>query len=359
MKCTARVFQKALLEWFAASARDLPFRRSPNPYHIYLAEIILQQTRVEQGLPYYERFVKRFPTLEALAQASEQDVLKQWEGLGYYTRARNMHRAAAVIMEQYQGRFPESPELLQLLPGIGKYTAGAIASIAFNKAVPVLDGNVKRALSRLDALDAPIDSPETERLLWKRAAALVPKKSPGEYNQALMELGARLCIPRAPFCSECPVQKQCDAYARNIQDNLPVRTPKKPRPHYAVAVAVIHKNGRYLIGKRPSQGFLGGLWEFPGGRIQAGENAADAVARECREELGVAVRVGGLLAVINHAYTHFRVTLHVYRCTIVKGKPKPNSHTDLRWVVPDDFKTYAFPKGNHKFMHLLAQEGIE
>ena len=354
MKYGVPAFQKALLAWFSAEARDLPWRRTKEPYCVYLAEIILQQTRVDQGLPYYERFLKRFPTVQALAQADEQDVLKQWEGLGYYTRARNMCRAAKMIVEQFDGVFPDSPELLQLLPGIGKYTAGAIVSIAFDKMAPVLDGNVKRVLARIDAIGDVVDLLATETLLWKRATALTPAKTPGDFNQAMMELGARICVPRAPLCETCPVQRHCDAFARGIQETLPKRTPKKKTPHHEVAVAAIRDAaGRYLIGRRPSEGFLGGLWEFPGGKIQTGENAAEALVRECREELGVTVKPGGLVAVAKHAYTHFRVTLHVYRCELVAGTLAPRTHTALEWVEPEAFKEYAFPKGNHKFLHLL------
>ncbi len=353
MRRGLRAFQQALLAWYDAEARDLPWRRTREPYRVYLAEIMLQQTRVDQGRPYYERFVQRFPTVEALAAANEQDVLKQWEGLGYYTRARNLHRAARIIVEQYGGRFPDAPEVLQLLPGVGKYTAGAIASIAFDVPAPILDGNVKRVLARLHHITEPIDLPVADALLWEQAAAMTPRRRPGDYNQAMMELGARICTPKSPFCEECPVQSHCDARALGDQDSLPARLPKKSVPHYETALAAIRRDGAYLIGKRPSEGFLGGLWEFPGGKIQAGESAQDAVIRECREELGVEVKVGGLIAVAKHAYTHFKVTLNVYSCSLAQGEPQPRFHAELRWAQPEEFSALPFPKGNHKFLHLL------
>lgn len=353
MKGSLRTFQQALLAWFDAEARDLPWRRTKDPYCVYLAEIMMQQTRVDQGTPYYERFLKRFPTIEALAKADEEAVLKQWEGLGYYTRARNLHRTARLVVEQYGGQFPESPELLQLLPGIGKYTAGAVASIAFDKPAPVVDGNVKRVLARLNAITQAVDLPATEEVLWAAATALLPAKKPGDFNQAMMELGARICTPKNPNCGECPVQRHCQAYARGIQETLPNRTAKKTVPHYEVVVAAIFRDGMYLIGKRPSEGFLGGLWEFPGGKLQAGETHQQALVRECREELGVQVNVGGLVAVAKHAYTHFKVTLNVYRCAITGGTPEPRTHAELRWVAPEEFDAYPFPKGNHKFLPLL------
>lgn len=354
MRRGLRSFQKALLQWFDAEARDLPWRRGKDPYQVYIAEIVLQQTRVDQGLPYYLRFLERFPTLEALARAEEQDVLKLWEGLGYYTRARNMHRTARLLVEASAGRFPETPELLVLLPGIGRYTAGAIASIAFNQPVPLVDGNVKRVLARLHAIDAPVTGAAADKLFWEKAAALVPVDRPGDFNQAMMEMGARICLPRTPQCAACPVSRHCEARAQQKQMQLPVRPPKKQTPHYPVVVAVIRHHDRYLIGKRPSDGFLGGLWEFPGGRIEAGEHPESALRRECLEELGATVKVGGLIAVAKHAYTHFKVTLHVYRCTIIAGTPAARFHTELRWVTAAQFSDYPFPKGNHKFLHLLS-----
>ena len=349
----APAIRKALLRWFREEARDLPWRKTKEPYHVWLSEILLQQTRVDQGLPYYERFLAALPTLEKLAAASEHDVLKLWEGLGYYTRARNLHKAARQVMEQYGGRLPERAELLQLLPGVGKYTAGAIASIAFNERAPVVDGNVKRVLSRLFNIAQSIDDTAVDKQLWAMADALVPASDPGDFNQAMMELGARICTPKKPDCGSCPVSVECEAWKRGVQEKRPVRKAKKAVPHKEIVVAVIAKDGRYLIGKRPADGMLAGLWEFPGGKLEAGESHQDALRRECEEELGVKVRVGGMIASVNHAYTHLKVTLNVYRCAIEKGKPKSKIHDELAWVTADEFDQYAFPKGNHKFLGLL------
>lgn len=352
-------FQKALLRWFDVEKRDLPWRHSRDPYAIYLAEIMLQQTRIEQGTPYYERFLKRFPTLQSLGQATEEDVLKLWEGLGYYTRARNLFRTARLLMEEYDGVFPKTPDELQRLPGIGKYTACAIASIAFNNVVPVVDGNVKRVLARLNAIEEPINLASTESLFWRMAQSLVPHGRPGDFNQAMMELGARICIPKSPTCPKCPVRRHCDAFARNVQLLLPRTVPKSPIPCHHVAVAVIKsRNGKYLIGKRPSNGFLGGLWEFPGGKINPGEAPEEALRRESLEELSIEIRVDSALATVRHAYSHFNVVLHVYRCTILNGRPRAKVHTELRWVRPEEFSHYPFPKGNHKFIELLREGKI-
>lgn len=349
----AQAIRRALLAWYAAHARDLPWRRTSDPYRIWLSEIMLQQTRVGQGLPYYERFVNAFPSVEALARAGEDEVLKLWEGLGYYTRARNLHKTARTIVEKHGGAFPENAELLQLLPGVGRYTAGAIASVAFGEPVPVLDGNVKRVITRLFDLDACIDEAQTEQDLWRIAESLVSPSRPGDFNQAMMELGARLCTPRKPACEECPVAKWCQARAAGTQLKRPVRKPRKKPPHHEIVVAAIRRDGRYLLGKRPPDGLLGGLWELPGGKLNPGETHQQALARECRQELGVEVAPGGLIATVNHAYTHFRVTLNVYRCKLKEGAPEPRTHTELRWVAPDEFPGYAFPKANHKFLGLL------
>lgn len=350
-----REFRTELLAWFEREARDLPWRRTGNAYHVWLSEVLLQQTRVDQGLPYYHRFLERFPTVHGLAAAPVGEVMKLWEGLGYYTRARNLHRAAQMIVTSHGGVVPNKASLLQMLPGVGKYTAGAIASIAYGEPVPVVDGNVKRVLTRVYDIEEPIDTTATDQRLWALAEGLLPKKRPGDFNQAMMELGARICTPRKPRCTECPVLPACKARANGMELQRPVKKPRKAVPHKEIVVAAIPHGGAYLIGLRPPAGLLGGLWEFPGGKVEPGENHATALMRECREELGVSVKVGGLIATVQHAYTHFRVTLHVYRCILIDGQPAPKTHTELRWATPAEFDQYAFPRANHKFLPLLAQ----
>ena len=348
-----RFIRRALLKWFRKEARDLPWRRTRDPYAVWLSEILLQQTRVEQGLPYYERFMQALPTIESLAAAPEQQVLKLWEGLGYYTRARNLHAAARYIVHELGGHFPDSVDGWLKVPGVGRYTAGAIASIAFDKPAPILDGNVKRVLARVFNIATPVDAAAAQQQLWALAEELVPHVSPGDFNQAMMELGARICVPRGPLCQECPIKAVCTAQAAGVQEDRPVRSPAKRVPHYEVVVAVISRRGRYLLGQRPPGGLLGGLWEFPGGKVQEGESHEQALKREAREELGIAIEVGEQIAVVRHAYSHFRVTLHVYRCTAPKGRPRAKAHTELRWIPPNQLSEYPLPGANHRFLHLL------
>jgi A/G-specific adenine glycosylase len=352
-KDTVRRIRRALLAWYGRNARELPWRSTHDPYAVWVSEIMLQQTRIDQGTPYFTRFIAAFPTVQALAAASEDAVLKQWEGLGYYSRARNLHRAAKTVVSGHEGAFPQTAEGWRALPGVGRYTAGAIASIAFNEPVPVLDGNVKRVLARLFDIAQPIDQSSTEQRLWALVEALVSPRRPGDFNQAMMELGAMVCVPKAPLCTTCPLRKVCRSAARGTQTERPVKRKKGATPHYEIVVAAIEKNGRFLLGKRPPNGLLGGLWEFPGGKVQARETHEQALEREIREELGVDIRVGGLAAVVNHAYSHFKVTLNVYRCTLESGTPQPKSHIALKWVPRAHFDRYAFPKANHKFLDVL------
>ncbi len=345
--------RRALLHWYGRNQRDLPWRRSRDPYHVWLSEIVLQQTRVDQGTPYFERIAAAFPTVHDLAAASEEQVLKMWEGLGYYRRARMLHKAARHIAHTLKGEFPKTAEAWMAIPGVGRYTAGAIASIAYNEAAPILDGNVKRVLARVLDLGLDADQAPALQILWTAATTLVQGKHPGDFNQAMMELGARVCTPRAPQCDACPLARFCESRAAGTQELRPVKRAKSPIPHKEIVVAAIYRDGKYLLGKRPPDGLLGGLWEFPGGKVKAGETHEQALLREVREELGIEVRVGGLIACVRHAYSHFKVTLNVYKCTPIAGRARPNAHTELKWVAKHDFTLYAFPKANHKFIALL------
>jgi A/G-specific adenine glycosylase len=300
----------ALIAWFQAHKADLPWRRTDDPYAIWLSEIMLQQTQVNTVIPYYERFLARFPTVHTLAAAPLDDVLKLWEGLGYYSRARNLHRAAQMIVAEFDGGFPASVEALRKLPGVGRYTAGAVASLAFGSDVPVLDGNVIRILTRLFDIADDVGAAGTRRALWDLAARLIPAGRAGPWNEGLMEFGRRVCTPQSPDCAACPVAEHCSARREGHQLMRPVKQPKTKTPHYDVTAAVImDEDGRVLIAQRPPDGMLGGLWEFPGGKREPGESLTDCLRREIREELAVEIAVGEQIGTVRHAYSHFRITL--------------------------------------------------
>ncbi len=343
-----------LLRWFRRTARDLPWRRTKDPYAIWVSEIMLQQTQVETVTPYYERFLLRFPTVESLASADIDTILKLWEGLGYYSRARSLHRAAGQVVREFGGHLPETREALLTLPGIGPYTAGAIASIAFDQREPLVDGNVTRVLCRLFLIRRNPRQPAVQKKLWQIARSLLPTSHVGHFNQALMELGSQVCVPRGPRCDVCPVRRVCRARIHDLQDQVPVRARRKKIPSYLVAVGVVFRKGRILIDKRKPEGLLGGFWEFPGGKKEPRETLEQALFREVREELGIEIQVNERLATVDHAYSHFRVQLHAFTCTYVSGTPRCRTCTDVKWVYPRSLNRYAFPAANRKIIHLLA-----
>jgi A/G-specific adenine glycosylase len=346
--------RKALLNWYAHSGRDLPWRRSRDPYAIWVSEIMLQQTQVKTVIPYYDRWLTQFPTIAALAAADQQTVLKVWQGLGYYARARNLHRAAQEIVQQYGGRFPTELAEVVKLPGIGQTTAGGILSAAFNQPVPILDGNVKRVLSRLLALETPPN--RAIKLLWDKSAQLLDPEQPRDFNQALMDLGATLCTPRNPACLLCPWRSHCRAYALNRQHELPMTESRSPLPRKSIGVAVIWNDQRQiLIDRRRQDGLLGGLWEFPGGKIEPDETIADCIRREIQEELGIEIEVGEHLITIDHTYTHFHVTLNVHHCQHLSGEPTPIECDEVRWVLPEELDKFPFPKANVQIIEAIRQ----
>ncbi len=334
-----------LLDWYQLNARELPWRGHPDPYAVWVSEIMLQQTRVETVIPYFRRWMEQFPTITELAEASLHEVLAAWEGLGYYSRARNLQRAAQMVVREYGGELPDNAIDLRRLPGIGRYTAGAIASIAFGLDEPALDGNIRRVLARLFDVSEPARSPAGEKRLWDLAAANLPAGQASDYNQALMDLGATMCTPRAPQCSACPLRDICQSAALGIQEQRPVLAAKSPIPHYTVTAGVIRRQGRVLITQRPPQGLLGGMWEFPGGKINPGEDMESCLKREICEELGVEIHVGESLGTYRHAYTHFRVTLFAFCCQLNDGNlPRALQVHDLRWVEPSELNSYPMGK---------------
>lgn len=333
----------------------MPWRETDDSYRIWLSEVMLQQTRVDQALPYYLRFLDAFPTLPDLAAADLDDVLVKWEGLGYYSRARNFYRAVQQVAEQYDGHVPSDYDAFRALPGVGPYTAAAVLSIAFGGPYAVLDGNVIRVLTRVFGVEDNAKKTSTLRRLQATADALLDTEQPGRFNEAMMELGATVCTPRSPACPACPVRTVCTAFAEGDPEHYPNVPKKKPTPHFDIAVAVISDaDGRMLIQQRPEDGLLGGLWEFPGGKREADESLEAACAREVREELGLNVDVGAGFAPIKHAYSHFRITLYAFACTVVSGTPHSDAGRPFRWVTPDELDGYAFPRANRRLIEQLA-----
>jgi A/G-specific adenine glycosylase len=346
-------FRQALLAWFRANARDLPWRRTKDPYAIWVSEIMLQQTQVAAVTDYYNRFMKRFPTVESLARAREDTVLKLWEGLGYYSRGRNLHKAAKLIVRDYAGHLPDTVDELLKIPGIGRYTAGAIASIAFDKPAPILDGNVTRVLCRVYGIDADPKSPPAQKQLWDLAQQLVCTSHPGAFNEAMMELGAMVCTPRSPKCDVCPLNKLCLANHSGRQNELPAKSAKARLPHYTIVAGLVFKADKILIDKRKSEGLLGGLWEFPGGKKEKTETFKHAVAREVKEETGIEVALGKRLCIVRHTYSHFKITLHAYLCDYVSGTARAIDCAAVKWVSLADLEKYAFPAANNAIIKTL------
>lgn len=345
--------RRLLLRWFAANARDLPWRRDRAVYAVWISEIMLQQTQVQQALPYYLRFMERFPTVAALAAAPIDAVLKAWEGMGYYARARNLHRAAGQIMARHGGHFPADAESVRALAGIGPYTAAAILSIAFNQPLAVVDGNVIRVLSRLHAWPGDAKTTSGKKEIQERAQSLLDPAAPGAFNEAMMELGALICTPQNPLCTACPLAACCQALAQGAPEKFPVKSAKKLRPHYQIAAGLIWKKEKLLIVRRPESGLLGGLWELPGGKQEAGEVLEATVAREAAKKLGIKIKVGSFFSRVDHAYTHFSITLHVYHCRHLKGTPYPHEHSDWRWVSIAELDDYAFSRSNRRIIEQL------
>jgi len=320
---------------------------------------MLQQTRVETVIPYFNRWMRRFPTVEALAHASMDEVLKVWEGCGYYARARNLHRAGRLVVRNRGGQLPTRAADLEKLPGIGSYTAAAVASIAFGEPISVLDGNVQRVLCRLLAERRTLQSSTVQKRLRKSAKDIMGMLSPrigtpGELNQALMELGATVCTVRNPHCSICPWKSSCRAKAKFSDPSvLPVRRKSFPLPHHHVTAAIIQRRGKILIAQRKPDGLLGGLWEFPGGTQEKGESLEECLRREIREELGVEIEVGELFATVQHAYSHFRITLRAFLCSLHRGRIRKLGIADFRWVSPEELEEFAFPKADRVIIQRL------
>jgi len=344
----------ALLRWFRSSARPMPWRETRDPYRIWVSEVMLQQTRVATVEPYYERFLAKFPDVRSLARAHPDDVMKAWEGLGYYSRARNLHKAAGIVVARHGGELPRAVESLAALPGIGRSTAGAIAAIAFDADAPILDANAKRVVARLFAVMGDPAAAAVEKALWGRSALLVRKGKGRDTALAVMDLGATVCLPRTPRCGECPLRSACRAFLRGLQDAIPPKRTKKPLPHRDVAAAVFRRSdGALFLLRRPQGGLLGGLWALPSGERGPGETLEDALLRALREKLRTRVVIQRKVGAVRHAYTHYRITLHGFLCEVAGGSLPAGERTG--WLLRATADRFAVPRADRKLLEIMNQ----
>jgi len=350
--------QHNLLDWFHENARDLPWRKSYDPYQVWISEIMLQQTQMDRVVVYYNRWISRFPDLESITRASEEEVLKLWEGLGYYSRAHNIIKTANILFNEFDAKLPANHIELIALPGIGPYTAGAVMSIAFNQEYPLVDANIERVFARLFNISKPVKDKETHKFIWQKSRKLIPQGKAREFNQALMELGALVCMPQNPRCKICPIRTDCQAFSMDIVAQRPILRAPPKTIFIEMATGIVKHDGRILIQKRKSKGVWANLWEFPGGRLEPGETPEMALVREYLEETELRITNLKKITTVQHSYTVYRVTLHCYFCDLTDGRFEPVLHgaQEYRWVQPDELSDYAFPSGHRKFINHLKKQ---
>lgn len=343
-------FAKNLNAWYRKHARALPWRETSDPYKIWISEIMLQQTTVSAVIPYYKKWIKMFPTVKHVAQARLQKILKTWQGLGYYSRAKNIHKSAKIICDNHQGRIPDDVNGLKKLPGFGPYTTGAVLSIAYDQRQPIIDANVRRVVMRILAVEGHADTSQDKKILTFLMNKM-PEKNLRIFNQALMELGALVCRNREPVCLACPVKSECLGYKKGIQEIIP-KPKKRIIKDIDVAIGILKRKNKYFIQKRPAGGLLADLWEFPGGKTEKGESLRAALRRELKEELDIEVESSQHLMNVRHYYTQFRANLHVSICEI---KSDPKVRKDRKWVTLKDLSKYPMPSGSARIVERLGR----
>lgn len=346
-----QLFQENLLHWYEENKRDLPWRKDQDPYKIWVSEVMLQQTRVDTVIPYFNRFITDYPTVHDLAVADEQEVLKAWEGLGYYSRARNLQHAVREVVASYDGIVPETPKELGSLKGIGPYTRGAILSIAFDQPEPAVDGNVMRVLSRILKIEDNISEHKVRRQFEELVREVIPERDPASFNQGMMELGALICIPKAPKCLECPIQKQCRAHAAGVEKQLPIKAKAKKQTviHY-VALLIKNDQGEYIIEQRPSKGLLANLWQFP--MIPMNETADKDIEKWMEENYGLTITLGEKRGKLKHVFTHLIWNIDIYIAETRQEKAKEN---DWQFIKKRELRAFPFPVSHLNMMKFLPK----
>ncbi|MFN7016379.1 MAG: A/G-specific adenine glycosylase [Fimbriimonadales bacterium] len=345
--------RRALLEWFEAHKRPTPWRENPDPYRVWVSEVMLQQTQTATVIPYFERFIKRFPDVWALADAPLEEVLRYWEGLGYYARARNLHRAAQIVA-QNGGQLPSTVDRLRELPGVGAYTAGAIASIAFGQPTPVVDGNVTRVLARLLWLKGDLKTAAAQKQLWRIGAQLIDPQRPGEFNQALMELGSMVCTPAQPRCGACPICHLCAAYQRGQPTAVPEPSRRLPTRQVVDVSALIEREGRFLLAQRPTEGLWGGLWEFPRA-TRVGRESLVTIALRAAHQVGIQAEPLCVLTTVRHTVTYSRIQLYGYLCAWRSGEAGHGAYVAWEWVAPDALERYPLSAPQRRLAKALRE----
>lgn len=348
--------QEKLLEWYSANARELPWRGSYSPYQVWISEIMLQQTQVTTMLPFYSRWMKRFPDPASVALASEDEILLHWEGLGYYARAKNIQKAARQIVSEFGGELPRDFDSVRRLPGIGRYTAGAIMSFAYNADYAAADANAARILSRLFDISSPWGTKEFQNAVWDRASGMLPKGRARDFNQALMDFGSSVCLARTPLCEKCPVANLCESLKKGLVRSRPAARVKKTLVPVRRAAGVLVRSGKILVRKRPETGLMPNLWEFPGGTAREGEDPEQALRRLWLEELGLMTGTLEEIAVIKHTHTSFRVTLHAFLCNGGTSTASKLQHLpSLKWIAAAGLDQLAFPAAHRRLISILLK----
>jgi A/G-specific adenine glycosylase len=352
---STRNIQKKLLKWFKKNGRDLPWRKTRDPYAIWVSEIMLQQTQVITVIPYYRKFLNAFPTVGDLARANLSNVLKVWEGLGYYSRARNLHRASQIVLHRFRGVIPHDVKDLLSLPGIGRSTAGGILSFAFHKDAPILDGNAKRVISRLFAVSDNPTAGKTNHLLWRLSESLVPKGLSNPFNQALMDLGSVLCTVKEPDCARCPLRNACKARASGKSENYPSKRIRKAIPHVESVSAVIKRNGKVLLRQRPPSGLLGGLWEFPNWTMKGKQRSRLSLRlrNHVKKDIGITIKVKKLIGTFRQTFSHFKLTLQVYHCQAINAKRKGN------WVAIQNLHLFPMSRIHRRIADSISDRRFQ